>query len=67
MNKFGVLARADGATTFESVKLCPDNAGKPNLTAPVEAFNNVAVSVSTGDWLLFSLTSPLNVTAGQVY
>lgn len=67
LNKFGVLARANGATTFESVKLCPDNAGKPNLTAPVEAFNNVAVSVSTGDWLLFSLTSPLNVTAGQVY
>ncbi len=67
VNKFGVLARSNGATTFQSVRFCPDNAGKPNLTAPIQAFNNVAVTSGTGDWLLFDLSTPLNVTAGQVF
>ncbi len=57
----------NASTTWESIRLCPDNGGFPNLAAPVESFTNVPVTSATGQWIVKNLTTPLSVTQGQNY
>ncbi|MBK9290168.1 MAG: choice-of-anchor J domain-containing protein [Bacteroidetes bacterium] len=69
LTHIAVLTRVNtGAPTgWENIMLCPDDAGKPNLGAPIQAFSNVPVTSTTGEWVILPLTTPLNVTAGQTY
>ncbi len=53
-------------TTWQSIRLCPDNGGIPNLAAPVQSFTSVPITKAGGQWILKSLT-PYPVTAGQTY
>lgn len=69
LTHFSVLSRLDaaGSVNWENVMLCPEVGGNPNLGAPIQAFSNVPVTSTTGQWNVFQLTTPLNVTAGQNY
>lgn len=65
LNTIGVLSRSNpAASTWETVRLCPDNGGLPNLASPIQSFANVPVGTGNGAWTL--LNTPLAVTAGQI-
>lgn len=67
LTHIAVLTRATSPTAWQNIMLCPDNAGNPNLTTPIESFANVQVNSTTGQWIILPLTTPLNVSAGQDY
>ncbi len=58
---------AGPAVGWENIMLCPEASGNPNLGSPIQTFNNVPVTSTTGQWIILPLNSPLNVTAGQNY
>ncbi|MEI6434118.1 MAG: choice-of-anchor D domain-containing protein [Bacteroidota bacterium] len=67
LTNIGVLSRSSTPTNWESISLCPDNGGIPNLISPIQSFASVPVTSPTGQWILKSLTTPLAVTAGQTF
>lgn len=68
LNSIGVLSRSlIQPAAWESISLCPDNGGIPNLAAPIQTYLNVPVTSTSGQWILETLTTPLAVTAGQDY
>ena len=67
LNAISVYSRADAATAWQTIQLCPESAGMPNLAAPIATYSNIPVTSTTGQWILESLPTPLNVTAGQNY
>ena len=67
LTNIGVLSRSTSPSPWNSISLCPDNGGIPNLTSPVQTYLNVPVNSASGEWILESLTTPLAVTAGQVF
>jgi len=68
MTNIGMMTRAQNApSAWETITLCPDNGGVPNLAAPIETWSSVMVNSLSGEWILKTLTTPLAVTAGQNY
>jgi hypothetical protein len=53
-------------TTWQSISLCPDLGGLPNLAAPIQSFASVPITTTGSQWVLQTLT-PYPVTAGQNY
>jgi hypothetical protein len=68
LTHLSVLSRIGAVPlNWESIRLCPDNAGYPNLAAPVQSWANVPVTSATGQWIIETLSSPLAVAAGDTY
>jgi hypothetical protein len=67
LTNISVLSSCNGPTTWESISLCPESGGVPDLASPIQTYTNIPVTSLTGQWILKSLTTPLNVTAGQNY
>ncbi|HMM12292.1 MAG TPA: MBG domain-containing protein [Bacteroidales bacterium] len=69
LTHLSVLSRIDaaGSVNWENIMLCSETGGNPNLATPIQTFSNVPVTSTTGQWNVFQLTTPLNVTAGQNY
>ncbi|MEI6434823.1 MAG: fibronectin type III domain-containing protein, partial [Bacteroidota bacterium] len=65
LTNIGVCAQAYGVPGFfESVSLCPDLDGFPDLANPIQSFANVQYTSTRQQWALETLT-PFAVTAGQ--
>lgn len=69
LTHISILSRLDaaGSVNWENIMLCPATGGNPNLAAPIQAFSNVPITSTVGQWNIFQLTTPLNVTAGQTF
>ncbi|MCK9291485.1 MAG: GEVED domain-containing protein, partial [Bacteroidales bacterium] len=67
LNHIGIFARNNGPIAFESIRLCGEKNGMPNVSEPVHTFPNVPVNSATGEWLLLSFPNSIPVTAGQTY
>jgi hypothetical protein len=67
LTNIGVYTNAlSSPAAFESLSLCPDLDGFPDISSPIRSFPDVGV-LSTGyAWILQPL-NPLEVTAGQNY
>jgi len=55
-----------GGSTWNEVLVCPDDGtGKPDMASPYEIFSDVAVTSTTGQWIILDLAVPESLSAGD--